>query len=396
MAVGNIPVLPQSGGYEYKFLVDEVPERFICLVCTKVLRDPHLTEVCGQHFCETCLQQWFRKQGREVCPHCRSEGKKFVHITNRALKREIDDLKIYCTNHKVGCKWVGELCTLKTHLESEKGCDYIEVNCTNKCKAHVKRKDLADHLTQHCPLRKYKCQHCGEENTYQIITERHYGMCPNYPLDCPNGCGARKMKQAEMRQHRHICPQELVECPNSCKCTAEIPSGIGFIQRVMLIMQAGQASKTQLRRKDLDDHLTHHCPLRQYKCQHCRKEDTYQTITERHYDKCPNYPLDCPDKCGAGGIKRAEMGLHRSMCPLEPVECPFKEAGCQVKLARREFDRHMATNQQQHLLTLMGAFREAKAELGATKKELSLVKRELRVVKSQLTAQDHLHTTRHS
>ena len=157
-----------------------------------------------------------------------------------------------------------------------------------------------------------------------------------------------------MTQHRSECPLEPVECSNKCN--------------------------KQLLRKDLTAHLAQHCPLREYKCQHCGKEDTYQTITEKHYDNCPSYPLDCPNTCGMRGIKRAMIGWHRSKCPLEPVECPFKEAGCRAKLVRREFDSHVTTNQQQHLLTLMSAFREVKAEFSAVKVAMKVIATDVTII----------------
>ena len=258
----------QYGGYDYDF-VEEVPEQLVCsTICTKVLCDPHLTACCGQHFCNSCLEHWFKRQGKQVCPHCRKED--FTHIPDKPVKRRIDQLKVRCTNHKAGCEWVGELSTVQTHLDS--GCGDVEVSCTNKCRKGrgritLKRKDLARHLEQQCPLRRYQCKHCG-------------------------------------------------------------------------------------------------------------KEDTYHTITTTHYNECPNYPLDCPNKCGTMGIKRAEMDQHRSKCPLEPVECPFKETGCQVKVVRKEFESHMEISQQQHLLTLMGAFRVAKADLEVAKADLEAIKEE--------------------
>ena len=327
----------QYGGYAYEFF-KVVPEKYMCsTICTKVLRDPHLTACCGQHFCESCLHHWFLRQGREVCPHCREEN--FNHFLDKPVKREINQLAIRCTNYGVGCVWVGELITLKSHLESEKGCGYVEVDCTNKCKERPKRKDVAKHLTRYCPLRKGSCPYCGETGTYQAITERHFGRCPNYPLDCPNNCSASKIKRAEMDQHRRRCPLESVICPNMCE--------------------------KQLKRKELVIHFTNYCPLRKYKCRYCGKEDTYQTITEKHYDECPSYPLDCPKMCGARGIKRAKMGQHRSKCPLEPVECPFQEAGCQVKLVRGDLGSHIANDSQQHLLLVMSAFQELKKETNA-------------------------------
>ena len=278
MAVAKVTDEPQCGGYEYQF-VDKVPERYLCsIVCHKVLRDARLLVCCGNHVCETCLNSWLRSQGRlrrSLCPHCRQGN--FKNVEDLSIRRVIKDLKIRCTNGKAGCTWEGALSDLKTHLEKEKGCGYVVVHCTNQCKKQLKRKDLADHLAQHCPLREYQCQHCG-------------------------------------------------------------------------------------------------------------KEDTYQTITEKHYDKCPSYPLDCPNTCGGRGIKLAEMSQHRSTCPLEPVECPFKEAGCQAKLVRRELDSHVTTNQQQHLLTLMAAFREVKAELSASKAELSAANKATTVMQELIAA----------
>ena len=255
MAVANVT----DGGCTFRF-ADRVPERCICSVaCHKVLRNARLLVCCGNHICETCLNHWLRTQGKlKKCPNCRRE--KFTHVEDLSIRREISNLKIRCTNGEEGCTWVGTMsnCKLKTHLATENGCGFIEVHCTNKCKKQLKRQDLTDHLAQHCPLRQCKCQHCG-------------------------------------------------------------------------------------------------------------KEDTYQIITKKHCDECPSYPLDCPNECGVRGIKRAEVDQHRNECPLEPVECPFKEAGCQARLVRNELDSHMTANQQQHILTLMAAFREVKAELRASK-----------------------------
>jgi len=250
MAVANIPDQAQYGGYDLIF-TKPVPDRFYCNICTKVLRDPHLTGCCGQHFCESCLKHWFKKQ-KTTCPHCREEN--FNHFLNKALKREINDLEIQCTKQGLGCQWVGELSSLQTHLDSDTGCGYVEVQCSNKCGAKMKRKELKAHLERQCPLRKIQCQYC------------HY-------------------------------------------------------------------------------------------------EDTYRTITSKHYDECPHYPLPCPNKCGTTGIKRADMDNHRSRCELEPVECPFHEAGCKVNVVRKEFDSHMLANQQNHLLVLLGAYQETKRKL---------------------------------
>ena len=111
----------EYGGYNYGF-IGEVPGRVICQMCNKVFRDPHLAVCCGQHFCETCLNKWFTKQGKESCPHCRAEGEEFHHVIDISVRREVNQLKIKCSNHGEDCQWTGELGTLKKHLESDSGC----------------------------------------------------------------------------------------------------------------------------------------------------------------------------------------------------------------------------------------------------------------------------------
>ena len=53
------------GGHDHEF-VGEVPDRFNCQICAKVIREPHLAVCCGQHFCESCLNKWFTRQGKET------------------------------------------------------------------------------------------------------------------------------------------------------------------------------------------------------------------------------------------------------------------------------------------------------------------------------------------
>ena len=343
------------GGYEYDF----VKEKFICSICTKVQRDPHLTSCCGQHFCESCLENWFKKHRKKSCPHCREE-KDFNHFLNKDRKREINKLQIHCTHHGDGCQQIGELGNLQTHLDSESGCGYVEVECPNRpCSKHIKRKDLKKHLSFECLQRRYKCKCCSFEDTYQMITTLHYTRCPEYPLKCSYECGA-KVKRKDMIAHLEKCSEELVGCPNKCAAS-----------RVSAFFVSTRHEIRELKRKDLPNHLSNECYLRDYKCEHCGHVDTYDKITgikrpthtlswffldddeiHSHYDKCSEYPLKCPNECGAEAIKRKDMSAHRDECPEEPMVCPFKEAGCETKLVRRDFDDHMTTlkQTQQHLL----------------------------------------------
>ena len=261
------------GGYNHEF-VGEIADRFNCQICTKVIREPHLAVCCGQHFCESCLSKWFTRQGKESCPHCRAEGAAFHHVINKGLRSEINQLKVKCSHHGIGkgCKWTGELGELKTHLESEKGCGFVFVECPNKCIYNMMRKDVEKHLNSECPLRPYQCEHCGLKDTYKNISSM----------------------------------------------------GIRTI------------------------------------------------LGEAHYDKCPAYPLACPNVgCRVDGIKRRDMANHRSKCPQELVECPFAEAGCKNTIYRHKLDNHVTSSMQQHLLLVMGAYKQMKDKLQETEVKLA-------------------------
>ena len=236
--------------------MDPVPSKYTCSICSKVLCDAHLTGCCDQHFCASCLTHWLgTQQGRKTCPHCQQES--FQHIVNKTLIHEVNELKIRCTNHSEGCGWVGELGRLESHLDSDKGCGYVEVTCTNEgCGERVSRKDLQIHLQEKCYYRPYECEHCGHKDTYTAITGKqkhpdggdpllnpplskkarytdHYSECPQYPLACPNRCGVTGIRRRAMPDHRSSCPLEPLDCPfKDAGCTEKIA------------------------RKDMEDHMT--------------------------------------------------------------------------------------------------------------------------------------------
>ena len=226
---------PLYGGHGCEF-IEDVSDRLNCSICTRVLRNPHLAVCCGQHFCESCLNKWFTRQGKESCPHCRAEGEAFHHVIHKGLRSEINQLKIRCSNHGEGCQWIGELGDLEKHLESDNGCGIVMVECPNKCFTFsgimvMKRKDVHNHLTQSCYLRPYQCEFCGLKDTYEAITGEgwfmtikkrmigdgdylgHQTECPEVPVACPNKCGSNEIKRKDVVDHRSQCPQEPVRCP---------------------------------------------------------------------------------------------------------------------------------------------------------------------------------------
>ena len=332
----------QQGGYDYEFVDDPIPQKYVCTICLKVMRQPRLTECCGQHYCDSCLTHWLDGQReKRTCPQCRQE--EFQSMLNKEKMREINDLKIYCIHREEGCDQVGALNDLERHLNLENGCGYVEVSCpyeteVGKRCGKIKRKNLPHHMEKKCDYRPYTCGHCGHNDTYCAITSGHYNRCPEFPLECPNKCGETAIKRRAIDNHCKCCPLQVLECPYE-----------------------GCASKLQ--RKDMLAHTEEECDYRPYHCIFCGKEDIFQIIATIHLDTlCPMYPLNCPNECGPKKIRRKNMAAHRESCPLELLHCPFRNAGCTEDIARKDMECHMDKNTQKHMIQMFQSHQNLKGE----------------------------------
>ena len=144
---------------------------------------------------------------------------------------------------------------------------------------------------------------------------------------CPNwrdGCG-KKMELAEVDNHLtsdNGCPFQVVDCGNKCGHSAW--------------------------RSCIPKHMASECPLRRMKCQYCRFISFHDQVTGDHLKECPNYPFDCPRKCGQS-LTRSTVLAHQEVCPLQEVECEYKNFGCDVALLRKDITKHLHTSAQDHL-----------------------------------------------
>ena len=60
------------------------------------------------------------------------------------------------------------------------------------------------------------CENCGYYNTFTIVTEKHYPICPWSPIDCPNQhCPVEGLRRHQLKQLLHLneCSHQLVDCP---------------------------------------------------------------------------------------------------------------------------------------------------------------------------------------
>ncbi len=229
----------KNGGYKYDLdFVDSIHERFICSICTKVMKDPHLVVCCGQKYCAHCLQAWLTAKPTPICPHCRAKGRNFQHVVEKGMKSEIESFQVQCSYHRAGCKWTGELRNLDKHLKSDDGCEFYEVVCPNKCQEGskigstlVQRGKLKDHLKNICVLRKIKCEFCSKFITMQNYRS-HQNVCTMFPMECPNQCGEKGIVRQTVDTHRQSCKYELISCT-----------------------YAYAGCKVKIKRQDLDGHI---------------------------------------------------------------------------------------------------------------------------------------------
>ena len=265
-----------------------------------------------------------------------------VRSTDRNHYQKCGNFPLECVNK------CGEVDIKRTNMKAHRNVCPLEVlKCPfhRSCNNNILRKNMANHKEE-CDFRPYTCQYCENVGTFISVTgsgkfwmwnkPSHYEQCGDFPLECVNKCGEKNIKRKEMNAHRAKCPLEPLDCP------------------------LGQhPSAPKILRKDMDKHKNEECEFRPFTCQYCNHVGTYKSITgkgesvlkgKRHYDVCVEYPLECPNKCGAENIKRRNMALHRDKCPLEPLDCPFKHAGCADPIPRKDMDRHCQESMQNHLL----------------------------------------------
>ena len=139
-----------------------------------------------------------------------------------------------------------------------------------------------------------------------------------------------------------------------------------------------------LQRRYLHTHLSDHCPNRRFMCIYCNYEDTYVNIQDKHYPKCPKYPIPCPNECDIVKVQRCLMTKHLNECPKEFVECEFAHAGCD-KFRREDLEKHAEQRVQSHLSMVSSKLLELGKEM---KTKLDEKDQEVRALKTRLDMKD--------
>ena len=256
----------KTGGYQCEF-VEAVSEDFVCGLCRHVAREPQLTNCCGKTFCNSCIAPIV--ENRSPCPCGKTD---FTTIFSVRDNQRSLALEVRCTLKDRGCEWTGKLEGLEAHLDVSSGdCEYVDVECPNRCDQPIQKHNRAIHLTNSCPKREFTCQHCNFKATYEVVSNHHWPQCSFYPVPCPNACGIQAIERGDLDAHLLQCPLEEVECD---------------------FVHAG--CNTKLQRQDMEKHMEEstqkHLALmsemslricREFESKLQRQEEEFQRYTEQ-------------------------------------------------------------------------------------------------------------------
>ena len=142
--------------------------------------------------CLTPVKQSAPRAVNSKCSVVPNMRKKLISLTSSQKS---------CSDYEVGCEWVGELRDLHDHLDPAKG--RCGIACPFGYGKYVRRSEMREHTRHHCHKRMISCENCGYYNTFTIVTEKHYPICPaRSPIDCPNQhCPVEGLRRHQLEQH---------------------------------------------------------------------------------------------------------------------------------------------------------------------------------------------------
>ena len=158
-------------------LAQETDIDYQCPICIEPFTEPYLSIECGHHFCRQCRNHLLSISKPE-CPICRQPDALTSAVFDKNLQRKVNSLKVHCSDYKKGCEWVGEMRYLCDHLDPAKR--QCGIACPFSCGKHTRSSEMREH-TCHCHKRMISCKNCGYYNTFTIVTEKHYPICPQSP-----------------------------------------------------------------------------------------------------------------------------------------------------------------------------------------------------------------------
>ena len=213
-----------------------------------------------------------------------------------------------------------------------------------------------------------QCPYCKTEPftfVRDVRTKRYVEglkvFCPHKLLGCTWTGELRSLEQHLVKDidNRTGCPFTELQCSNGCG----------------VVMQ----------RRLVEGHLKSECELREVKCEYCNTTGSYQWINSSHCEECPKYPVECPNHCEVGHVRREKISGHLEECPLAIVECPYAAVGCESVVRRKEEMEHVMGSIGQHMEYNKNAILANQNEF---QKRLDVKEQEIEKIKQDLQAKE--------
>ena len=147
-----------------------------------------------------------------------------------------------------------------------------------------------------------------------------------------------------------------------------------------------------IQRQYLTSHVETVCPRRKVNCQYCHDTGEHQFIEGQHKEECPKLPLPCPNKCEVGSVPREDMETHLLSCGSEMIQCEYFSVGCEVRMARKDQEKHIKEKIEDHLRMTQTKLIGFEIKLSAVKTEaeekITELKRVTRSLNQKLVASE--------
>ncbi|XP_065887555.1 ranBP2-like and GRIP domain-containing protein 3 isoform X1 [Dysidea avara] len=210
------------------------------------------------------------------------------------------------------------------------------------------------------------CPYCREESFQSFPDKKTTRLVLNLQVFCPNksqGCSW----VGELRSVEDHLTKNSIASSTGCLFT-----------EICCSNECGMV----IQRRLLEDHLKLECELRQVKCEYCGSTGSYQWINGSHQQECLKYPIECPNHCEVGHVRREEMSVHLGECPI--VKCPFAVVGCNSVVRKEERMGHMKEALGQHVECNKEAIVELERAKVALEEQLQAKEQELADIKNTM------------
>ena len=206
---------------------------------------------------------------------------------------------------------------------------------------------------QKCPIchlvvrNAYQVNCCGKILCEDCLMEycRQFRKC----LMCRTHIGDKYFK--DTRSDREIKSLK-VYCDNKeagCDWTGEVRRIEKHLERCGYQEIECEKCEEAILDLEMKTHISNECPMRDYKCSLCKKQDTFQSITVDHPKVCPEVVSKCPNRGCSKRLKRRNMPSHLEVCTKQIVDCPFKVMECSFTSKREKIMEHVENEISSHL-----------------------------------------------